>query len=327
MATAAHIIELLPGQIAWGDEKDGLQFGLATANKSIHLGDSARFRMYVKNTTDSVKEFEARKIETLPAYVGARATRANKVFKTVTTLPPGGLPKADKVAVPSQTAQAVGEFTVHFLPMEAENFGAHIVADAGKCAIDVPDLNGWLTVPGYSTGKVDVELLPWDRAHNDRAGVSWGDAVGGLQYGLSHADPAKTDFKHHEKMTVKLWARYFGAGALEISLPVPDELWQVGRPPIVSNPKGTSGQFGMPAPIPREPPGLRKHTLRSGTPVAIGTATWPIVDEGPTKAREFGVPTILADPGTYMIHFPSVGGTLKAGEVPIGTGKLMFWVQ
>jgi hypothetical protein len=210
--------------------------------------------------------------------------------------------------------------------MEAENFGAHIVADAGKCTIDVPDLNGWLTVPGYSTGKVEIELLPWDRAHVDSLGVSWGGAVGGLQYGLSHVDPAKTEFKHHDKMAVKLWARYFGASSLEVSLPVPDELWQVGRPAIVLDAKGKV-QFGMPAPIPREPPGLRKHTLRSGTPVEVGTATWPIVDKGPNKAREFGVPTILANAGTYTIHFPSVGGAMKAGEVPIGTGKLTFTVK
>lgn len=330
VATAAYVLELAPTAIAWGQEKDGLQFGLslgAGQRKEVHLGDSIRFQLHVRNNTDGIKEYEARKLDLLPAYAGVRASRSGKSLKTVTALPPGGLPKPDKVAVPARSIQVVGEFAMPFVPIEDRNFGAHVVGEMGVWDVEVPDFNNWMPVAGHATGRIEVELLPWDKPHVDGRGVAWGQAVGNLQYGLVHAKPTQTDFKHFEKMTVRLWARYVAAGSLEISLPSPDELWQVGRPPIVSNPKGKVVEFGMPAPIPREPPGLRKCTLRSGTPVEIGTATWPIVDERATKSREFGVPTILADPGMYSIHFPSVGGARKADEVPVGTGKLAFWVK
>lgn len=160
-AAAAHVIELQPDPIAWGPEKDGLRFGLVLGSgqsKSVRLGDSIRFQLYVRNTTSTAAEFDARKIETLPAYAGVRASRGDKVLKTVTARPPGGLPRPDRFSVPARTVQTVGQFVVPVLATENRNVGAHVVGEVGTWDVDIPDLNGWLTRSGDSTGSVEIEL-------------------------------------------------------------------------------------------------------------------------------------------------------------------------
>jgi RNA polymerase sigma factor (sigma-70 family) len=159
---AVHILELEESPIAWGTEKDGLQFGLAPASGqsgTVRLGESVRLLVYVRNTSDSAREYEARKLDVLPAYVGVRLSRGDRVLKTVLALPPGGLPKPDKFAVAAKAFETVGEFKVPILATEDRQAGAHVVGDIGKWDVDIPDLNGWLTLSGYSTGRVAIEIV------------------------------------------------------------------------------------------------------------------------------------------------------------------------
>ncbi len=160
-AAAAHVIKLKPDPIGWGPEKDGLRFGLTLASgqaPTARLGGSIRFQLYVRNTTDTERAFLARQIATLPAYAGVRASRGDKVLRTVIAWPPGGLPKPDKFVVAANSVQTVGEFVVPILSQEVRGFGAHVVGEVGAWDFDVLDLNGWLIQSGYSTGSVEVTL-------------------------------------------------------------------------------------------------------------------------------------------------------------------------
>jgi RNA polymerase sigma factor (sigma-70 family) len=159
---AAHVIELEPSPIAWGAAKDGLQYGLVLASgqsSTARIGESIRFQLYIRNTTDTEKVYETRKLDTLQAYAGVRASRGDKQLKSITAQPPGGLPKPDRFTVAAKAIQTIGEFTVLIAPNEDRNLGAHVVGEPGKWEIDVPDLNGWLTHTGHSTGRVQIELV------------------------------------------------------------------------------------------------------------------------------------------------------------------------
>jgi RNA polymerase sigma-70 factor (ECF subfamily) len=159
---AAHILELAATPIAWGPEKNGLQFGLALASgqsATVHLGESIRLLMYVRNSTDAAKDYEARKLDTLPAYVGVRLSLGDRILKSVLALPPGGLPRPDKLSIGAKATESVGEFQVPILAAEDRQAGAHVVGEIGKWDVDIPDLNGWLTIPGYSTGRVAIEIV------------------------------------------------------------------------------------------------------------------------------------------------------------------------
>jgi hypothetical protein len=159
---AAHILELEASPIAWGAEKEGLQFGLAVSggqSSTVRLGESVRLLMYVRNVTDAAREYEARRLDTLPAYVGVRLSRGDRILKTVLALPPGGLPKPDKFGVAAKAIETVGEFKMPILATEDRQAGAHVVGEIGKWEVDIPDLNGWLTLSGYSTGRVAIELV------------------------------------------------------------------------------------------------------------------------------------------------------------------------
>jgi RNA polymerase sigma factor (sigma-70 family) len=312
-------------QVSWGPVKDGLQFGLARDPENlspVHVGDTATFQLFVRNTAGADREYEARPANTLSLYVQPRVLRGGVALKSVGTPPKISLGVPIKYGVPAGVTRVAGRFVIPFSPATTKAVGWNVVGEAGSCSIDFPDLKGWLTVEGYSTGAVKCEVERGDPPHVDSRGISWGPVVDGRQCGIRFVPWGQETFEAGEPFGLTAYVRNWGAEDFSFEVLDPQSMADQGVQPVLRDTAGRLIHLTSPPRLRSPAPRYQKVEVPAGSARELGTSRWLTLTAADRPAP--GQPYFLIQSMTYSIWFPDlsdprakVAGPLLSGELKL----------
>jgi RNA polymerase sigma factor (sigma-70 family) len=216
------------------------------------------------------------------------------------------------------TAVATGAALVIGRPQQADTPGGV----PGKP--DAPGVHGSLA-PEKPTGGHEVKhaTKPAEKAE----AVSWGEAVDGLQAGLSYPHGAKHAYPRGGKATFVVWLRNVSGRKATVSFwSQPQDnagliVVLTDRKPRQAYPEVNTrdGKLAkmIPPPVWRYSPQVVERILQPGEVIELGRPTLWLVGENPSK--KVARPTLVAAPGSYRVRYPGLAGGM---EFATGTGLL-----
>src|SRR5262249_17790666 len=136
-----------------------------------------------------------------------------------------------------------------------------------------PELKGCLSVEGYSTGSVKVELIPGDVPHVDSFGTSWGPVVEGMQFGIRLV-PTGPAIEAGESIRLTTYARNWSDTDVTFELPQPEFLAQLGVTPTVRDASWRAMELIQPARDSLPKPRFHKFDIPVGQQRELSTSQW-----------------------------------------------------
>jgi hypothetical protein len=273
-----------------------------------------------RNTTDATINVGTLQVLHLPMYgtptvVGGdwQSLEVKQVRGPEVSPPPPNLKVGAK-----ETFELPGEFVLPFLPHAATG-ETHVVAKPGRWKVAVPKLDTWVAGTGYSTGALDIEIVPGNVMHVDGQRIAWGPAADGLQFGLR---PEKNEYQVGDTVKFTVHARNISEWDIKFRFPDLFGYWPKNGRPMIRDADGKDVKPSLAEPRgPMGPQAATDHTLKPGESAELTVALWTFVGEA--DARLGSVDHVVVRPGRYTFQYPDLHATVKPAW-PTGEVTLTF---
>jgi RNA polymerase sigma factor (sigma-70 family) len=349
LATGKVTLEIKdnPPAAAWGQEVDGIQYGLAYesgVNTVHHAGGLVRFYLKARNVAAQQKtvtlwlpDGQGDKLGWLISPVVQDTKGTNLTVQGILPpVPPLNLKKKEFVLPPGKEADlAIFGYSLRPLDSKERQMGLEIFTQPGTYSIQFrwpKQLPGAPALTPWSTGKLQLDIRPAP----DLA-VAWGEPVEGIQYGVGCAD--RPSYQFGEYLTLVIQARNLTRSPKKVyylklnDVPFmnrPHDLSEFCLPRLTAMLDGKIKVIGAVRPL-RPQVATLSHELQPGEVFTLYRAIFRLRpldwESRPPDWKDSVRYTIVANPGLYEVQYTCPSGVKNAPAWSTGRLPLLFTAE